>query len=162
MLKLSNGRSLDLLGYHLMTPVNSWLSVGLGSYAPVSQGNYGGFMAFGGLLHAQRDISDRMFVTGGISFGGGGGSSIAQSVELSGTGGFAKAYTGLGYRFKNFSVGANISHFKFFKSAIDSSQLNVFLQLPTSFRTAPHSLQGILSAYPNLLEPIKGPKAWFL
>ena len=159
MLKLSNGGSLDLLGYHLMTPVNSWLSVGLGSYAPVSQGNYGGFMAFGGLLHAQRDISDRMFVTGGISFGGGGGSSIAQSVELSGTGGFAKAYTGLGYRFKNFSVGANISHFKFFKSAIDSSQLNVFLQLPTSFRTVPHSLAGDTFSRSNPARTYQGPKS---
>ena len=54
--KLTNGGSLDLLGYHMMTPVNNWLSVGLGSYAPVSQGNYGGFMAFGGLLHTQRNV----------------------------------------------------------------------------------------------------------
>jgi len=40
----------------------------------------------------------------------GGGSRSAQSVELSGTGDFAKDYTGLGYQFKNFSVGASISH----------------------------------------------------
>ena len=158
--KLTNGGSLDLLGYHMMTPVNNWLSVGLGSYAPVSQGNYGGFMAFGGLLHTQRNISDRMFVTGGFSFGGGGGgSSVAQSVELSGTGGFAKAYTGLGYRFKNFSVGVNISHFKFFKSAIDSSQFNVFLQLPTSFRTARHSLAGDTFSLSKPARTYQGPES---
>ena len=68
-------------------------------------------MAFGGLFHAQCNISARMIVTGGFLFGSRGGvSRSAQSVELSGTGDFAKDYTGLGYRFKNFSVGASISH----------------------------------------------------
>jgi len=33
------------------------------------------FMAFGGFLHAQRNISGRMFVTDGFAFGGGGGGS---------------------------------------------------------------------------------------
>lgn len=131
---------LDLLGYHLMSPVNGWLSLGLGSYAPVVKGEFGGFMAFGILAHAEFDVTDRLFVQGGLSFGGGGGGrSIGASTALSGTGGFAKGYLGLGYRFRHFSAGVNVSKFAFFGSPINSTQANVFVQLPFTYDTGPYN-----------------------
>ena len=143
MLSVAGLPDLDLLGYHIMTPVNDWLSLGLGIYAPVAMGEYGGFMAFGGLAHAQVPISDKMFLTGGLSFGGGGGGrSTAQSVVLSGTGGYVKGYAGIGYDFGRVSAGVNISHFKFINSAIDSTQANVFAQIPIGHQVGPFGRYG--------------------
>jgi hypothetical protein len=140
---LPDNESIDLLGYHILTPVNDWLYLGVGSYAPLLKGEYGGFMAFGFLAHAQRKIAGNLFANGGVSFGGGGGGkSIEQSVELSGTGGYAKGYLGLGYEFKNFSAGANISRMKFFNSAIDGTQLNFYVQRPFSYGTGPYAKSG--------------------
>ncbi len=142
-ISIPDNAPIDLLGYHLMTPLNDWLYFGLGSYAPVTQGEYGGFMAFGALLHAQRQLTGNFFVNGGLSFGGGGGGrSVAQSVDLSGTGGYTKAYVGLGYNFEKLSIGANVSRMTFYESAIDSTQANVFVQLPFPFRTGPYEKAG--------------------
>ena len=142
-LKIPGTNGIDLLGYHLMSPINDWLSIGLGSYAPVLQGEYGGFMGFGVIAHAQRNLTERLFVQGGLSFGGGGGGrSIGTSAALSGTGGFAKGYLGLGYRFNKLSVGVNVSKFKFFKSPIDSTQANLFVQLPFTYGTGPYHQAG--------------------
>ncbi|MCP5073110.1 MAG: hypothetical protein GY947_07425 [Rhodobacteraceae bacterium] len=143
LIRLPGNESIDLLGYHILTPINDWLSIGLGSYAPFLKGEFGGFMAFGGLVNARRKIAGNLFVNGGLSFGGGGGGkSVAHSVELSGTGGYVKGYIGLGYDFKNFSLGANISRMKFFESAIDSTQFNIFLQKPFSYVTGPYGNSG--------------------
>ena len=144
-IQLPDNEAIDLLGYHLLSPLNDWLYLGVGGYAPLTQGEFGGFMAFDVMLHAQRKIYGNLFVNGGLSFGGGGGGkSIDQSAELSGTGGFAKAYFGLGYEFRNFSAGENISRMKFFDSAIDGTQLNIYLQKPFSYRTGPYDKSGDL------------------
>ncbi|WP_433989427.1 hypothetical protein SuNHUV7_40390 (plasmid) [Pseudoseohaeicola sp. NH-UV-7] len=98
-------------------------------------------MAFDVLVHGQRKIFGNLFVNGGLSFGGG-GKSVDQSVQLSGTGGFTRGYLGLGYDFKTFSAGANISRMKFFESSIDDTQINFFLQMPFSYRTGPYARSG--------------------
>lgn len=144
-IQLPNSEEIDLIGYHFLTPINDWAYFGLGGYAPVLKGEFGGFMAFGIIAHAQTKITDKIFATAGLSFGGGGGGrSIAHSIELSGTGGYARGYLGLGYDFGNFSAGANISHMKFFNSAINNTQLNFFLQKPFSFATGAYSNSGDL------------------
>lgn len=137
---LAGDEAIDLLGYHLMTPVTDWLSFGIGSYIPVVAGEYGGFMGFGTILHAERKIAGNLFVDGGLSFGGGGGGkSSTDSIRLSGTGGFIKAYAGLGYDFERFKIGANISQMTFFGSEIDSVQANLFVSRPLSYSTAGYS-----------------------
>jgi hypothetical protein len=142
-IQLPDNEEIDLLGFHILKPVNEWLYLGVGGYAPVSKGEYGGFMAFDVLLHAQRKVSGNLFVNGGLSFGGGGGGkSVSQSVQLSGTGGFARGYLGFGYEFENFSAGVNISRMKFFESSIDGTQLNLFVQKPFSYRTGSYSNSG--------------------
>ena len=129
--------SLDLLGFHVLNRVADGLYLGVGAYAPVFQGEYGGFMAFDVGAHVQRRLWGRVFGDAGLSIGGGGGGkSTAQSIELSGTGGFAKLYAGLGMAFDGFSLGANLSRMKFKQSAIDNTQLNVFLQIPFSYTVA--------------------------
>lgn len=126
--------SIDLLGFHIFNKVVDGVYVGVGAYAPLLQGEYGGFMAFDVTAHVQRRIWKRLFANAGLAAGGGGGGrSTAQSVVLSGTGGFVRAYAGLGLDFDDFSVGANASHMKFKQSAIDHTQLNLFLQLPFSY-----------------------------
>jgi len=135
-IQLPDDEEIDLIGYHILTPINDWAYFGLGGYAPFLKGEYGGFMAFGVLAHAQVNLSDNMFATAGRSFGGGGGGkSVTESVALSGTGGFAKGYLGLGYAFERFALGANISHMEFFNSAINNTQINVFLQKPFTYET---------------------------
>ena len=142
-IRLPEREEIDLIGYHILTPLNEWAYFGLGGYAPFLKGEFGGFMAFGVLAHAQTKITDNIFVAGGLSFGGGGGGrSIAESVELSGTGGYVRGYLGLGYDFGNFSIGANISHMEFSNSTINNTQLNFFLQKPFSYQTAAYGNSG--------------------
>ena len=142
-IQLPDDEEIDLIGYHILSPINDWAYFGLGGYAPFLKGEYGGFMAFGVLAHAQVNLTNNIFANAGLSFGGGGGGkSVTESVELSGTGGFAKGYLGLGYAFDRFSVGANISHMEFFNSAINNSQINFFLQKPFTYETGAFGRSG--------------------
>ena len=101
-----DNKAIDLLGFHYLHQVNSWLFLGFGAHAPLVDGDYGGFMAVDATIHAQRKIFGNSFVDAGVSTGGGGGgSSINQSRELSGKGGYIKSYAGLGYDFRLFSLG---------------------------------------------------------
>ena len=142
-IRLPDSGEIDLIGYHILSPINNWAYVGFDGYAPFSKGESGGFMAFGLLAHAQKQISERLFATAGLSFGGGGGGkSVAESVALSGTGGFVREYLGFGYKLKNFSVGVNVSHMAFFNSAINNTQINFFLQKPFSYAMGDYSMSG--------------------
>ena len=126
--------SLDLAGFHILNKVAEGLYVGVGAYAPLVKGEYGGFMAFDVGVNVQRRIRGPLFANAGLALGGGGGGkNTAQSIELSGTGGFTKAYAGLGIDFDGFSVGANAARVKFSRSAIDHTQLNLFVQMPFSY-----------------------------
>lgn len=135
--------SLDLLGAHYLHQLKPWLYLGVGIHAPLVYGNYGGFMAFGATLHAQHRIIGNSFVDAGVSLGGGaGGSSISQSVQLSGTGKFIKSYIGLGHDFRNFSAGINYTYFRFEDSLIDHSQLDFFFQKPVSYSIGSYAYSG--------------------
>jgi len=136
-------QSLDLIGVHYLHQLNSWLYLGVGVHAPLVQGNYGGFMAFDTTIHAQRKIFGDLFVDAGVSLGGGGGgSTVKQSRQLSGTGGFVKSYAGVGYDFNGFSAGVNYSHFRFLNSLINHSQVNLFVQKPVSYMIGSYADSG--------------------
>lgn len=143
-----DSRSIDLLGFHYLHQMNSWLFLGFGAHAPLVDGDYGGFMAVDATIHAQRKIFGNLFVDAGAAVGGGGGgSSIDQSRELSGKGGFIKSYAGMGYDFRIFSLGVNYAHFKFMNSSINHSQLNFFIQKPISFSISPYANSGKKKAF---------------
>jgi hypothetical protein len=136
-------KSIDLMGLHVLTKLTDWMYFGVGAYAPLFKGDYGGFMAFDVTAHAQRRIWGNLFANAGLSVGGGGGGkSMQQSKVLSGTGGFVKGYVGLGYDLMDVSVGANVARMKFKDSAIDSTQLNVFVQVPFSYSIGPYASFG--------------------
>lgn len=136
-------QSIDLLGFHVYNKLNDWLYLGVGGLAPLFKGEYGGFMAFDVAAHAQRRLFGRLFADAGLALGGGGGGkTVQQSKVLSGTGGFVKGYVGLGYDFDGFAVGANIARMKFVDSAINHSQLNVYVQVPFSYAIGPYSRSG--------------------
>lgn len=138
-----DGATLDLIGFHVFTPMTDWLHLGIGGHAPLFRGEYGGFMAFDVTAHAHRRIFGPVFANAGISLGGGGGGkSVQQSRTLSGTGGFVKTYAGLGIEFDGFSVGANVARMRFKDSAIDHSQLNVFFKKPFSYVTGTYAAAG--------------------
>lgn len=140
---LPDNEEIDLIGYHILSPINNWAYFGLGAYAPFLKGEYGGFMAFGVLAHAQVKLNNNIFATAGLSFGGGGGGkSVSESIELSGTGGYAKGYVGLGYALENVSFGANISHMAFFNSAINNTQINFFIQKPFTYKIGAYGRSG--------------------
>ena len=134
IIPISGDKDIDLLGFHYVHQLSNWFYLGAGLHAPLFRGEYGGFMAFDVTAHARKQLSEKIYFNAGISLGGGGGGSdIEQSKLLSGEGGFIKHYAGLAYQFPQFSLGLGYSHFRFFNSLIDSSQLNIFVQKPISF-----------------------------
>jgi hypothetical protein len=135
--------SIDLLGFHVLTKLTDWMYLGLGVFAPLVKGVYGGFTAWDVTAHAQRRLWGNLFADGGISIGGGGGGKNKEhSKVLTGTGGFVRGYVGLGYDFTDFTVGANVARMKFNQSVIDSTQLNVFVQVPFSYAIGPYANSG--------------------
>ena len=143
VIRVPQEASLDLLGVHALTRLTDWLYAGVGAHAPLFKGEYGGFMVFDVTVHAQRRIWRSLFAHAGLSAGGGGGGrSKEQSVVLTGSGGFAKGYVGLGYDFTDFSIGANVSRMKFYQSIIDSTQVSVFLQVPFSYPVGSYASAG--------------------
>ena len=143
VIPVPGNKSIDLMGFHFFNKMNDWMYLGIGGYAPLFKGEYGGFMAVDATAHFQRRIFRNFFADAGVSAGGGGGGkSVEQSKILSGTGGFLKSYVGLGYDFQDFSVGLNLARMKFKKSAIDNSQLNIFVQVPFSYAAGSYASSG--------------------
>ena len=143
VIPLPENKSIDLMGFHFLNKMNDWLYLGIGGYAPLFQGEYGGFMAVDVTAHVQRRLFGNFFTDAGVSMGGGGGGkSVEQSKILSGTGGFVKSYLGLGYDFQDFSAGLNFAKMKFKKSALDNSQFNIYLQVPFSYAAGSYANSG--------------------
>ena len=135
--------SIDLLGFHNLNRITDWMYIGIGAYAPLVQGGYGGFMAFDATLQVQKKIVGNLFVDVGAGLGGGGGGkSVQQSKVLSGDGGLVKGYAGLGYDFNGFAAGINYSKFGLSNSAIDHSQLDFYVQVPVSYSLGPYGYSG--------------------
>jgi len=101
-------------------------------------------MTLDATIHAKKKIYKNLFVNAGASLGGGGGgSSVQQSKQLSGSGGFVKAYIGAGYQFdNNISLGVNYTNFQFIDSQIDSSQFNFFVEVPVSYSVGSYADAG--------------------
>ncbi|GAB4260639.1 MAG: hypothetical protein Kow0013_04330 [Pararhodobacter sp.] len=129
---LTNGQPFDLLSLHYFHRLNDWLHIGVGAFAPMFQGNAGGFYGADVTLHAQRRIAGNWFANAGLALGAGaGGSSIANIRRLSGDGLFARAYAGIGYRLRNgMSIGLNYSRVTIANSQIDDGAVNLFMQRP--------------------------------
>lgn len=141
--KVPGDRPIDLLGFHAYQKVLEGVYVGGGFYAPLVRGAYGGFVAADLGLHLRRSLAGPVFAMAGLSAGGGGGGrSVEHSKLLSGSGGFAKAYAGLGYDFGGFTLGANVSRLKFRQAIIDGTQAQLLLEMPFSYLTGPFSRQG--------------------
>ncbi len=134
-------KPIDLHGIHYLQKINDWFYFGVGLHAPLVEGNYGGFMTYGASAHAQKRLADNFLVQGGISFGGGGGGeTVGQSIELSGTGGFVKSYLGFGYSLGDYIIGVNYSDFRMVDSLINHGQVGVFIQKPVSYLAGSYML----------------------
>ena len=143
VLRVAGDKPIDLMGFHVHNKVADGLYLGAGLYAPLFKGEYGGFTAYDIAVHARQRLTPRLFATAGLSAGGGaGGRSVEQAKTLSGTGGFFKAYAGLGFDFGSFSIGANVAKMKFNRSAIDGTQANAFLEIPYAYLTGPFASHG--------------------
>ena len=100
-------------------------------------------MALDITARAQRKIWGNLFADASVSLGGGGGGkSVQQSIELSGTGGFARSSVGLGYDFSDFAVGVNVARMKFKQSTIASTHLSATLQVPFSYVVGSYASSG--------------------
>lgn len=129
---------IDLLGFHVFHRVTEGLYLGAGVLAPHFKGEYGGFMAFDLAAHYRVKLAGPLFATAGVAAGGGGGGrSQEQSTALSGTGGFARGYLGLGVDLGAVTLGANVSRLKFRDSAIDGTQANLFVEIPYTWLSGP-------------------------
>jgi len=139
-IKVPGDRPIDLMGFHLHHQVLDGVYLGFGFYAPLFKGEYGGFVAADLGAHVRRRLAGPVFGIAGLAAGGGGGGrSVEHSKLLSGSGGFAKGYVGLGYDFGSFTFGATVSKLKFRKSIIDGTQANLFMEIPYAYLTGPFS-----------------------
>jgi len=139
-IKVPGDRPIDLMGFHLYHKVFDGVYLGAGFYAPLFKGEYGGFVAADLGAHVRRRLAGPVWGIAGLSAGGGGGGrSVEHSKRLSGSGGFAKGYVGLGYDFGSFTLGATVSKLKFRKAIIDGTQANLFIEVPYSYLTGPFS-----------------------
>jgi hypothetical protein len=133
-LDVRGGPAIDLMGFHVLSEFADGLYLGLGGHTPLVKGEYGGFMVFDATVHAERRLWGPLVGSVGASLGGGGGGrSVAQSHVLSGSGGFAKAYVGLGVDLGEVTVGLDYTRIRFTDSAIDSGQFGLFLKRPFSY-----------------------------
>ncbi|MDT9000562.1 hypothetical protein RQP53_14910 [Paucibacter sp. APW11] len=139
-IKVPGDRPIDLASFHVFNKVLDGVYIGAGFYAPLLKGAYGGFVAADLGAHLKQPLAGPLFLTAGLSAGGGGGGrSVEHSKLLSGSGGFTRGYLGLGYDFGSFSVGATVSRMKFRQAIIDGTQASVFLEMPFSYLTGPFS-----------------------
>jgi len=140
---LSNGGAFDLFGIHYLQRANDWLYYGVGAFAPMTRGDYGGFFGADVTLHAQRDIGRNWFVNAGLSLGAAaGGNSVTGIRRLSGDGLYGRAYAGIGYRHRNLSFGVNYSRVVVAGSQIDDSTINFFVQRPFAFSVGSYADAG--------------------
>jgi hypothetical protein len=154
VIRVPGDKPIDLMGFHVYNQVADWLYLGVGAYAPLVRGAYGGFMAFDVGAHVQQRLSAQVFATAGLSGGGGGGGKdVEQAKALSGTGAYFKGYVGLGYDFGNFAIGANVAKMKFRHSAINGTQANAFVEIPYTYFT------GSLTQHGQTLSPADSRRA---
>ncbi|MGG8498047.1 hypothetical protein ACQY1Q_16705 [Tenacibaculum sp. TC6] len=127
----SDEANMDFAGLHYNLKINQWSYAGLGFYGAVG-GIRGGFFTLGINAGIQQKITDKLFVDAGIHFGGGGGASAPD-----GGGAFILPHINLGYDFKYFSTTAGYSYVNFFDGGtINSSQFNMAVQIPLSFKSS--------------------------
>ncbi|CAM1354362.1 DUF5723 domain-containing protein [Tenacibaculum insulae] len=125
-----NEENMDFTGVHYNLKPNKWSYIGLGFYGAVG-GIRGGFFTLGINAGIQQKITKNLFVDAGFHFGGGGGAAAPD-----GGGAFILPHLNLGYDFKYLSATAGYSYVNFFdKGTIKSSQFNVAVQIPLSFKT---------------------------
>lgn len=142
-IKIKGYPSIDLAGFHVLNRFTDWLYVGVGGHAPLFKGEYGGFMAFDATLQAEQKLFGNWSVVAGASLGGGGGGkTVEQSRIISGSGGFMKAYAGLGYRLADVTLGVQYSKIRFSNSEINGSQIGLYVQTPFSYSIAPYENTG--------------------
>lgn len=141
--RVQGDRPIDLMGLHVYQPVAEGVSVSAGLLAPLVSGQYGGFMGASVGVRGRWRLGGPVVALAALSVGGGaGGRSPEHAKVLSGTGSFARGQVGLGYDAGGFTVGAGMSQLKFRRSAIDSRQLNVFLDIPFSYLSGPYERRG--------------------
>lgn len=134
---------IDLMGLHYYAPVADGISVGAGLMGPLVSGQYGGFMAASVGVQGRLRLVGPFVALAGLSAGGGaGGRSPEHAKKLSGSGSFVRAQLGLGVELGDVTVGAGVSRLSFRRSLIDSSQLNVFVDIPFTYLSGPYDQRG--------------------
>ena len=142
-IELTTGGKFDLHGVHYLHGLNDWLFAGIGFGAPMLEGDYGGFFSADLTLHAQTNIFGNWFVDGGVAFGAGaGGSSVANILELSGSGTYLKKYIGLGYDFGSLRAGVNFADIEISNSPINDQVFSFFVQRPLNYSLGKHADSG--------------------
>lgn len=142
-IRLTTGGSFDLMSYRYLQNMNDWLSFGVGAFAPMVEGNYGGFYGADLSFHAQRGIGGNWFVNGGLALGiGAGGASVSGIRSLSGEGVYGRAYAGIGYAARYLNIGVNVSRVGIVDSPIDDTTISVFVQRPLGFAVGSYGDSG--------------------
>lgn len=142
-INLRGGGDFDLLSYRYLQQANDWLYFGVGAFAPMVRGNYGGFYGADATLHAQTPIAGNWFVNGGLSVGvGAGGSSVNNIRQFSGQGLYGRAYVGIGYSTRHLSFGVNYSRVAIAESPINDAGLNFFVQRRLGFSVGSYADTG--------------------
>lgn len=117
--------SMDYLIY-----LKDWLYTGIGMKG-AAFGDQSGLFTLGVDLGVNKKIYDNIYLDANIHFGAGGGFR-----SLVNGGALIQPNIGLQYKTKNFSFGAQYSHFNFFTGIIKSDAVSFFIEIPSFFRFA--------------------------
>lgn len=122
---VSDHEKLDLVGLEKSFDFGNYLYGGVTVYSAV-KGERGGFFTVGMNGGLKYPVTDSVTIKGGLFAGAGGGGSAPQGGGL-----MLRPYTELSYSFKNFSLGAGVSHISFPNGDISSTQAFASVSLPT-------------------------------
>ena len=124
---------MGLLGLHKIYQLNSWHYIGFAGYGAFT-GNQGGLFVLGVETGLDPHLFGSVYLANGIFIGGGGGKG---SQKMVGGGLMINSHLGLSYHFKYAALGLTYSQIKFPSGDINSQQLGLVLDIPSTFYYLP-------------------------
>ncbi len=120
--------TMGVLGIHYQIPISTSFYGGVAMYTAVT-GDQGGLFTLGAEIGYQKKFFNNFFLDTNFHFGGGGGYRY-----LVNDGAFINPNIGLKYKYNDFSIGVQFSHYNFYTGKIKSNTISFFVEIPSILR----------------------------
>ncbi len=127
---------MGIMSLHYLVYLKDWLYTGIGMKG-AAFGDQSGLFTLGVDLGVNKKIYNNLYLDANVHFGGGGGFR-----SLVNGGAIIQPNIGLQYKAKNFSFGAQYSHFNFFTGVIKSDAISFFIEIPSILKYADYKDAG--------------------